>query len=321
MHVWVYRHYSIAEIVESKIRYSANESKVFIITPEVYLNETMTNQSVTPTKGSHFLKRQIKYIRFFCEFKAHGLPRGYNFVSWFFKGKVSHQFTKFLVLERYLVREFRMSYLLSWSIYLWDLLEGVCVEKNALKAEVSYWTWYQQLFTQRRTLKEKMSPLRIERTRRVKVSAGMYYRQLFAKKENLQYKEMIEISRWSLDRGHPYGLWFIYWDPPKIQTSYTKRTGGNTRLSNEILKFLSPWSTQNCFTRGHISETSNTVTNLSKGKKKPHTIFHLSFPMIFCGRIGFFRILRNLFGKKKWSRSVALVTRYDVISSMKSIYF
>ena len=67
-----------------------------------------------------------------------------------------------------------------------------------------------------------MSPLQIERTRHAKVSAGIYYRQLFAKKENLQYKEMIEISRWSLDRSHPYGLWFIYWDPPKIQTSYIK---------------------------------------------------------------------------------------------------
>ena len=130
----------------------------------------------------------------------------------------------------YLVREFRMSYLLSWSIYLWDQLEGVCVEKNAPQEEVSTWIWYQQLFTQRRTFKKKMSPLQIERTRHAKVSAGIYYRQLFAKKENLQYKEMIEISRWSLDRSHPYGLWFIYWDPPKIQTSYIKRTGGNTRL-------------------------------------------------------------------------------------------
>ena len=46
--------------------------------------------------------------------------------------------------------------------------------------------------------------------RRAKVSAWIYYRQLFAKKENLQYKEMIEISRWRLDRSHPYGLWFIY---------------------------------------------------------------------------------------------------------------
>jgi len=109
--------------------------------------------------------------------------------------------------------------------------------------------------------------------RRAKVSAWIYYRQLFAKKKNLQYKEMIEISRWSLDRSHPYGLWFVCWDPPKIHASYIKRRGGNTRLSNEI-SFLNPWSTQNCFTRGRIGETSNTVANLSKGKK-PSTRFSI----------------------------------------------
>ena len=33
-------------------------------------------------QGLSFLKRQIKYIRFFYEVQAHYLPRGYNFVSW-----------------------------------------------------------------------------------------------------------------------------------------------------------------------------------------------------------------------------------------------
>ena len=32
------KHYSIAEIAERKIRYSANESKVSIITPEVHFD-------------------------------------------------------------------------------------------------------------------------------------------------------------------------------------------------------------------------------------------------------------------------------------------
>lgn len=197
-----------------------------------------------------------------------------------------------------------MSYLLSWSIYLWDQLEGVCVEKNAPQEEVSTWIWYQQLFTQRRTFKKKMSPLQIERTRHTKVSAGIYYRQLFAKKENLQYKEMIEISRWSLDRSHPYGLWFIYWDPPKIQTSYIKRTG--------VLK--------TALQEGILVKPRTLSRTYQRGKNPPHD-FPSVFPMIFCARNVFFRILGNLFGKKNWCRSVALVTRYDVIISMKSIYF
>lgn len=197
-----------------------------------------------------------------------------------------------------------MSYLLSWSIYLWDQLEGVCVEKNAPQEEFSTWIWYQQLFTQRRTFKKKMSPLQIERTRHTKVSAGIYYRQLFAKKENLQYKEMIEISRWSLDRSHPYGLWFIYWDPPKIQTSYIKRTG--------VLK--------TALQEGILVKPRTLSRTYQRGKNPPHD-FPSVFPMIFCARNVFFRILGNLFGKKNWCRSVALVTRYDVIISMKSIYF
>lgn len=197
-----------------------------------------------------------------------------------------------------------MSYLLSWSIYLWDQLEGVCVEKNAPQEEVSTWIWYQQLFTQRRTFKKKMSPLQIDRTRHTKVSAGIYYRQLFAKKENLQYKEMIEISRWSLDRSHPYGLWFIYWDPPKIQTSYIKRTG--------VLK--------TALQEGILVKPRTLSRTYQRGKNPPHD-FPSVFPMIFCARNVFFRILGNLFGKKNWCRSVALVTRYDVIISMKSIYF
>lgn len=197
-----------------------------------------------------------------------------------------------------------MSYLLSWSIYLWDQLEGVCVEKNAPQEEVSTWIWYQQLFTQRRTFKKKMSPLQIERTRHTKVSAGIYYRQLFAKKENLQYKEMIEISRWSLDRSHPYGLWFIYWDPPKIQTSYIKRTG--------VLK--------TALQEGILVKPRTLSRTYQRGKNPPHD-FPSVFPMIFCARNVFFRILGNLFGKKNWCRSVALVTRYDVIISMESIYF
>lgn len=156
-----------------------------------------------------------------------------------------------------------MSYLLSWSIYLWDQLEGVCVEKNAPQEEVSTWIWYQQLFTQRRTFKKKMSPLQIERTRHTKVSAGIYYRQLFAKKENLQYKEMIEISRWSLDRSHPYGLWFIYWDPPKIQTSYIKRTG--------VLK--------TALQEGILVKPRTLSRTYQRGKNPPHD-FPSVFPMI-----------------------------------------
>ena len=33
-------------------------------------------------QGLSFLKRQIKYIRYFYEVQAHYLPRRYNFVSW-----------------------------------------------------------------------------------------------------------------------------------------------------------------------------------------------------------------------------------------------
>ena len=212
-----------------------------------------------------------------------------------------------------------MSYLLSWSIYLWDQLEGVCVEKNAPQEEVSTWIWYQQLFTQRRTFKKKMSPLQIERTRHAKVSAGIYYRQLFAKKENLQYKEMIEISRWSLDRSHPYGLWFIYWDPTKIQTSYIKRTGGNTRLSKEIL-FLIRGVLKTALQEGILVKPRTLSRTYQRGKK-PSTRFSICVSNDFlCQK----RVLQNTqkpFRKKNWCRSVALVTRYDVISSMKSIYF
>ena len=189
-----------------------------------------------------------------------------------------------------------MSYLLSWSIYLWDQLEGVCVEKNAPQEEVSTWIWYQQLFTQRRTFKKKMSPLQIERTRHAKVSAGIYYRQLFAKKENLQYKEMIEITRWSLDRSHPYGLWFIYWDPPKIQTSYIRRTGGNTRLSKEIL-FLIRGVLKTALQEGILVKPRTLSRTYQRGKNPPYD-FPSVFPMIFCARNVFFRILGNLFGKK-----------------------
>ena len=175
-----------------------------------------------------------------------------------------------------------MSYLLSWSIYLRDQLESVCVEKNAPQEEVSTWIWYQQLFTQRRTFKKKMSPLQIERTRQTKVSAGIYYRQLFAKKENLQYKEMIQISRWSLDRSHPYGLWFIYWDPPQNSDKLHKKNG----------------STQNRFTRGHISETSNTVANISKGKK-PSTRFSICVSNDFLCQKRVLQNTREPFRKKK----------------------
>lgn len=203
-----------------------------------------------------------------------------------------------------------MSYLLSWSIYLWDLLEGVCVEKNALQAEVSTWIWYEQLFTQRRTFKGKMLPLRIKRTRRAKVSAGIYYRKLFAKKENLQYNETIEISRWSLDRNHPNGLWFIYWGPLKIQTSYIKRRGGNTRLSNEVLFLI----------HGVLKTTLQEDLWKGKEEKTLHTIFHLSFRMIFIVSVSCYSEYSETFSEKK-CRSVALVTRYNVISSMKSIYF
>lgn len=123
-----------------------------------------------------------------------------------------------------------------------------------------------------------MSPLQIERTRHAKVSAGIYYRQLFAKKENLQYKEMIEISRWSLDRSHPYGLWFIYWDPPKIQTSYIKRTGGNTRLSKEIL-FLIRGVLKTALQGGILVKPRTLLRTYQRGKNPPHD-FPSVFPMI-----------------------------------------
>lgn len=145
-----------------------------------------------------------------------------------------------------------------------------------------------------------MSPLRIERTCRVKVRAGIYYRQLLAKKENLQYKEMIEISRWSLDRSHPYGLWFIYWDPPKIQKSNIKRRGRNTRLSNEILLLI----------HGVLKTALQEGTLLKprtyeRGKgKKPSTRFSICrfqwFSVFLCQN----RVLQNIqkpFGKKLMS--------------------
>ena len=198
-----------------------------------------------------------------------------------------------------------MSYLLSWSIYLWDLLEGVCVKKNAPQEEVSTWIWYQQLFTQS--------------ARRAKVSAWIYYRQLFAKKENLQYKEMIEISRWRLDRSHPYGLWFIYWDPPKIQTSYIKRTGGNTRLSKEIL-FLIRGVLKTALQGGILVKPRTLSRTYQRGKNLPHDFPSVVFDDFLCQN----RVLqttRKPVRKKNWCRLVALITRYDVISSMKSIYF
>ena len=108
--------------------------------------------------------------------------------------------------------------------------------------------------------------------RRAKVSAWIYYRQLFAKKEILQYKEMIEISRWRLDRSHPYGLWFIYWDPPKIQTSYIRRKGGNTRLSKEIL-FLIHGVLETALQEG-ILVKPRTLSRTSKGEK-PSTRFSI----------------------------------------------
>lgn len=181
-----------------------------------------------------------------------------------------------------------MSYLLSWSIYLWDLLEGVCVKKNALQAEVSTWIWYEQLFTQRRTFKEKMSPLRIKRTRRAKVSAGIYYRKLFAKKENLQYNETIEISRWSLDRNHPNGLWFIYRGPLKIQTCYIKRRGGNTRLSKEII-FLIHGVLKTTLQEGILVKPRTLSRTYERGKRKrPYTRFsicHFEWFSVFLCRV------------------------------------
>ena len=197
-----------------------------------------------------------------------------------------------------------MSYLLSWSIYLWDLLEGVCVKKNAPQEEVSTWIWYQQLFTQS--------------ARRAKVSAWIYYRQLFAKKENLQYKEMIEISRWRLDRSHPYGLWFIYWDPPKIQTSDIRR-GGNTKLSKEIL-FLIHGVLETSLQEGILVKPRTLSRTYQRGKKLPHDFPSVVFDDFLCQN----RVLQNTrkpVRKKNWCRLVALITRYDVISSMKSIYF
>ena len=131
--------------------------------------------------------------------------------------------------------------------------------------------------------------------RRAKVSAWIYYRQLFAKKEILQYKEMIEISRWRLDRSHPYGLWFIYWDPPKIQTSYIKRTGGNTKLSKEIL-FLIRGVLKTALQEGILVKPRTLSRTYQRGKNPPHDFLSV-FPMIFCARNVFFRILRNLFGK------------------------
>ena len=166
-----------------------------------------------------------------------------------------------------------MSYLLSWSIYLWDLLEGVCVKKNAPQEEVSTWIWYQQLFTQS--------------ARRAKVSAWIYYRQLFAKKENLQYKEMIEISRWRLDRSHPYGLWFIYWDPPKIQTSDIRR-GGNTKLSKEIL-FLIHGVLETSLQEGILVKPRTLSRTYQRGKKLPHDFPSVVFDDFLCQN----RVLQN----------------------------
>lgn len=149
-----------------------------------------------------------------------------------------------------------------------------------------------------------MSPLRIERTCRVKVRAGIYYRQLLAKKENLQYKEMIEISRWSLDRSHPYGLWFIYWDPPKIQRSNIKRRGRNTRLSNEIL-FLIHGVLKTALQEGTLLKPRTLSRTYERGKgKKPSTRFSICrfqwFSVFLCQN----RVLQNTrkpFGKKLMS--------------------
>ena len=154
--------------------------------------------------------------------------------------------------------------------------------------------------------------------RRAKVSAWIYYRQLFAKKENLQYKEMIEISRWRLDRSHPYGLWFSYWDPPKIQTSDIRR-GGNTKLSKEIL-FLIHGVLETSLQEGILVKPRTLSRTYQRGKNLPHDFPSVVFDDFLCQN----RVLQNTrkpVRKKNWCRLVALITRYDVISSMKSIYF
>ena len=153
--------------------------------------------------------------------------------------------------------------------------------------------------------------------RRAKVSALVYYRQLFAKKKNLQYEEMIEISRWGLDTSH--FLWFVYWDPPKIQTSYIKRRGGNTRLSKEIL-FLIRGVLKTALQEGILVKPRTLSRTYQRGKNLPHDFPSVVFDDFLCQN----RVLQNTrkpVRKKNWCRLVALITRYDVISSMKSIYF
>ena len=124
--------------------------------------------------------------------------------------------------------------------------------------------------------------------RLAKVSAWIYYRQLFAKKENLQYKEMIEISRWRLDRSHPYGLWFISWDPPKIQTSDIRRRGGNTRLSKEIL-FLIHGVLETSLQEGILVKPRTLSRTYQRGKNLPHDFPFVVFDDFLCQN----RVLQN----------------------------
>ena len=129
---------------------------------------------------------------------------------------------------------------------------------------------------------------------------------------------MIEISRWRLDRSHPYGLWFIYWDPPKIQTSYIRRRG-NTRLSKEIL-FLIHGVLETALQEGILVKPRTLSRTYQRGKNLPHDFPSVVFGDFLCQN----RVLQNTWKpvrKKNWCRLVALITRYDVISSMKSIYF
>ena len=130
-----------------------------------------------------------------------------------------------------------------------------------------------------------------------------------------------EISRWSLDRSRPYGLWFIYSDPPKIQRSKIKRRGGNTRLSNQIL-LLIHGILKTALQEGILLKPRTLSRTYERGKGKNLPWFSIRrfqwFSVFLCQN----RVLQNTqkpFGKKK-CQSVALVTRYDVISSMKSIY-
>lgn len=82
VHIWVNGNYSVAEITERKIWYSANESKVSPLRRKcIEIKQWPTN--VTPTKDSHFYKtNQCKYVRFFMKFKPTAYQGDtYNIVS------------------------------------------------------------------------------------------------------------------------------------------------------------------------------------------------------------------------------------------------